>query len=98
MKLSDNSKELHARIDWGKLRDLREVQPLAARAAEVLKGARAARIEEFLSPRQLHEIIRIQAGSRYSSTPSNIRTALRSFSGFIERQQSDCLRFRFPET
>jgi hypothetical protein len=98
MKLSDNAKELHGRIDWSKLRDLREVQPLAARAAEVLKGARAARVEEFLSPRQLHEIIRIQAGSRYSSTSSNVREALRNFSGFIERQQSDCLKFRFPET
>jgi REase_DpnII-MboI len=97
VRITDDTKALQGRIDWSKLRDLCEIEPLAARAAEVLKGARAAGLDDFFSPRQLHEIIRIQAGKRYSSTPSNIRAALRNFSGFIEKRQFDCLKFRFPE-
>jgi len=98
MKLTDDAKALHGKIVWSRLRDLRQVEPLAARATEVLKGMRAAGIDDFVSPGELEQIIRIQAGKRYSSTPSNIRTALRGFSGLVERRQFDCLKFRFPES
>jgi len=98
VKISDEVKTLHETINWSKLRDLREVEPLGARVAEVLKGARDAGIDDFISPTQLNQIIRVQAGKRYSSTPSNISTALQKFSEFIEKRQLESLKFRFPQT
>jgi hypothetical protein len=97
VKFSDDAKEFHRRIDWSQLRDIREVEPLAARTAEVLKGIRMAGISEFVSSNQLHQIIYIQAGKRYSSTPSHISSALQRFSGPLQKEHTGhCLKFRFP--
>src|SRR6266404_1393067 len=97
MKLTDAATQLHRRIDWAKLRDLREIDRLAARAVEVLKGARAANIEDFISSSMVHQIIHIQAGKKYRSTASNISTALQRFSGALEKRHVErSLRFRFP--
>jgi DpnII restriction endonuclease len=97
MKFSDDAKEVHRRIDWSGLRDLREIEPLAARTAEVLKGIRMAGISEFVSSNLLHQIIYIQAGKRYSSTPSHISSALQRSGGSLEREHTgQCLKFRFP--
>jgi hypothetical protein len=99
MKPSDAAKTLHERIDWAALRDIREIDRLAARAIEVLKGIRRAEVEEFISSTTLHQIIHIQAGKNYSSRPSNISTALQRFGGALEKRHVDgCLKFRFPET
>jgi REase_DpnII-MboI len=98
VKPSDEAKELHGRIDWLKLRDLREIDGLAPRAVEVLKGVRAVGVHDFISSTILHQIIYIQGGKGYSSTPSNISTALQKFKGSIERRHLDCLKFRLPES
>jgi REase_DpnII-MboI len=98
VKTSDEAKRIHEQIDWGKLRDLREVESLAARAVEVLKGARMADIDNFISSTQIHQVIWIQAGKQYSSTPSNISTALQRFKGLLEKRQLDFLKFRFPKS
>src|SRR5688572_30536962 len=98
MKPSDAAKELHARTDWMQLRDLREISALGSRAVEVLKGIRAAGLDEFVSSTLLHQIIHIQAGKQYSSTPSNISTALQRFDGALEKRfLESSLKFRFPK-
>jgi hypothetical protein len=97
VKPSDEAKQLHERVDWLKLRDLREIDGLGARALEVLKGARAAGVNDFISSTILHQVIYIQGGKGCSSTPSNISTALQKFRGPLEKRHLDSLKFRFPE-
>lgn len=97
MKPNEEAQVLQARIDWLKLRDLREIEALAPRAVEVLKGIRASGIDDFISSATLHQIIHIQAGKKFSSTPSNIRTALQRFTDALDRRHVDnSMKFRFP--
>jgi hypothetical protein len=98
MKPSDAATELHQQVDWATLRDLREIDRLGARAVEVLKGIRAACIDQFVSSTMLHQIIYVQAGKKYASTPSNISTALQRFSDVLDKSHVEGgLRFRFPK-
>jgi REase_DpnII-MboI len=97
MKATDEACRLQEQIDWLTLRDLREIDGLGARAVEVLKGVRVVGCDDFLSSAIIHQIIYIQAGKAYSSTPSNISTALQKFTGALERRRADNhLKFRFP--
>jgi len=97
MKPNELATQLHGHIEWSKLRDLREIERLGPRVAEVLKGVRAAGIEDFISSKELHQIIHIQVGKKYSSTPSNIGTALQRFGGPIEKRHvNGSVKFRFP--
>lgn len=99
MKPSEEAKSFQAKIDWLKLRDLREIDGLGPRAVEVLKGIRAAGIDDFVSSTILHHIIHIQAGRKFSSTPSNISTALQRFTGTLDKRHvENCMKFRFPQT
>ena len=97
MKPSDEARQLQGAIDWFKLRDLREIDSLALRAVEVLKGIRVAGIDEFISSTILHQIIHIQAGKKFSSRPSNISTALQAFTGPLDKRHFEKgMKFRFP--
>jgi hypothetical protein len=97
MKPSGTTAELHSRINWGSLADLRRIERLAARCAEVLKGVRALGVDSYISAREIHEIIYVQAGKKFASNPSNISTALQSFDGRLEKKHVDgSMKFRFP--
>jgi len=96
MKRAREASAIHGRVNWTGLTDLRKVDKLGPRAAEVLKGIRAAGIDSYVASKIIQEVICIQAGRRYASTSSNISKALQNYDGPLEKQQDGSLKFRFP--
>lgn len=94
--LSVEARELHQRISWASLRDLRSIPRLDDRGIEVLKGLAAAGVLEFVSGAIIHEIIRIQTDRKIASTPSNIASALRKSGNCVEKR-SDGTRTLFRD-
>jgi hypothetical protein len=97
MKPGPSIVALHSAIEWRNLEDLKKIQRLGARCVEVLRGACLANIQRYISVTEIHEVIYLQAGKNFASTPSNISTALRKFDGHLDKTHSDgSMKFRFP--
>jgi hypothetical protein len=82
---SDEARDLHQRIHWAGLRDLRDIPRLDERALEVLKGLAVAGIVDFVSGAIIHEIIKIQTSRNFASSPSNVTAALRNSKNHVDK-------------
>ncbi|HEY3762507.1 MAG TPA: hypothetical protein VGN23_12240 [Verrucomicrobiae bacterium] len=98
MKPSDTARQIHRKIDWASLQDLRGIDGVGECAAEVLKGIRHAGIDDFISPAILQQICFIQAGKKYCSTPYKISKSLQEFNGALERSFDQSRKYRFPKS
>jgi hypothetical protein len=97
MKPKDIPRELQSKIDWTSVRDLREIDDLGKRGAEVLKGLRQSGIDDFVPAATIHQIIFIQAGKKFASTPYLISKALQRLDGGLEHRFERMRKFRFSK-
>src|SRR6266480_6412390 len=99
MRFSNITADLHSVVNWAQMEDLRQIKLLGDRSIEVLKGIRAAGVDDYISCSEIQRVMEIHVGKKYASKSSNIKVALQKCGNRVEKQLVDGrLRFRFPMT
>src|SRR5207244_12534351 len=77
--------------------DPRTISRLGDRAFEVLHALRRAGVDDFVSPSVISQILAIEAGRKFASSPATIRDTLQKYAGSIDKR-SDGHRLVFRST